>query len=67
MNHFPKDEELQGIYVKRCKCGARPYFDRISIPNESKLIACNCGLIGKSADTKQNAIDNWNMNKINSH
>ena len=29
MDRYPKDEQLTGIYVKRCKCGARPYMDRV--------------------------------------
>ena len=61
---YPKDEELKCIYVKRCKCGARPYFDRISIPNGGQWIACNCGRITDSGHTKQEAIDNWNNDKI---
>jgi hypothetical protein len=59
-----KDPELEGIYVKRCKCGARPYFDRIAIYPTSYWIACNCGRIGTSAFTKEECIDNWNHDKL---
>ena len=65
MKAYPKDKELEGLYVKRCKCGARPYYDRIAIPNGGKWISCNCGKIGESGDSKNEAIDNWNNNKIN--
>ena len=57
-----KDPNLKGLYVKRCKCGARPYFDRISAPPFPKWIACNCGKTGRSDVDKQKAIDNWNNN-----
>lgn len=59
-----KDPELKGIYVKRCKCGNRPYFDRIPIGKPLFWIACNCGRIGESGYNKQIAIDNWNKNLI---
>ncbi len=61
---YPKDKELTGTYVKRCKCGARPYLDRISIGESPKWIKCNCGRTGKSDFNKQIAIDNWNNDKI---
>ena len=56
-----KDPELKGIYVKRCKCGARPYWDRIPISTTPpQWIKCNCGRTGESANSKQEAVDNWN-------
>lgn len=61
---YPKDPELKGLYVKRCKCGARPYYDRVASGSGGKWIACNCGKTGKSALTKQEAIDNWNNDKL---
>ena len=66
MNRYYKDPELEGIYVKRCKCGARPYYDRIDplIPSYGCWIACNCGRIGKSGSSKQEAIDNWNAGEM---
>jgi hypothetical protein len=61
MTGYWKDPELEGIYVKRCKCGARPYHDRCPISmTPPQWIACNCGRMGVSADNKQEAIDNWN-------
>lgn len=64
MSESFKDPELKGIYVKRCKCGSRPYYDRIATPNGGHWIACNCGKIGESAETKKLAITNWNNNLI---
>lgn len=61
---YYKDPNLTGIYVKRCKCGARPYYDRISINPMPQWIKCNCGRTGKSDLDKQTAIDNWNNNKL---
>jgi hypothetical protein len=61
---YYKDPELKGIYVKRCKCGARPYYDRISIYPTPHWIKCNCGRSGESASDKQKAIDNWNNDKL---
>ena len=65
MEKYPKDKELKGIYVKRCKCGARPYLDRIVIYPTPFWIACNCGRIGESDTDKQEAINNWNNDKLN--
>lgn len=64
MEGYPKDLELKGIYVKRCKCGARPYFDRICAYPFNKWIKCNCGRWGKPDTDKQKAIDNWNNNTL---
>lgn len=61
-----KDPELKGIYVKRCKCGSRPYYDRICTSPEIHFIACNCGHITVgSSDGKQEAVNNWNNNVVN--
>ena len=60
MERYWKDPDLTGIYVKRCKCGARPYLDRIMISPIQWWIACNCGRTGNSDSNKQTAIDNWN-------
>ena len=62
MEKYHKDPELAGIYVKRCKCGARPYYDRIAEHNPSFgcWISCNCGEVGESGSSKQKAIENWN-------
>ncbi len=65
MDRYWKDPELKGVYVKRCKCGARPYYDRISIYGGGRWLACNCGRVGESGETKQDAINNWNKDKIN--
>lgn len=61
---YHKDPELKGIYVKRCKCGTRPYIDRIAIVPTPWWIKCECGRTGKSDIDKQKAIDNWNNNKL---
>jgi hypothetical protein len=64
MKSYPKDKELEGIYVKRCKCGARPYYDRVCSGSGGEWIACNCGRSGEVGLTKQEAIDNWNSDKL---
>ena len=65
MDRYPKDEQLTGIYVKRCKCGARPYMDRVMSGGTPKWIKCgNCGRTSDSDCDKQTAIDNWNQDKI---
>lgn len=61
---YYKDPELEGIYVKRCKCGARPYYDRIAVYPTPQWIKCRCGRTGKSALSKDDAIDNWNTDKM---
>lgn len=61
MERYEKDPELEGIYVKRCKCGARPYYDRICVSPVIRWIKCNyCDRTGKSDNCFQTAIDNWN-------
>lgn len=63
-----KDIELLGIYVKRCKCGNRSYYDRIypGPPLRSCWLKCdNCGRVGNTALSKEEAIFNWNNNKLN--
>lgn len=65
MEGYWKDPELKGIYVKRCKCGARPYYDRIAVFPKPQWIKCNyCKRTGESDFTKQGAIDNWNNDKL---
>lgn len=65
MISYPKDKEFEGVYVKRCKCGARPYWDRIASPFTSGgWVACNCGRSGKTGLTKDEAIQNWNNDKL---
>lgn len=64
MEAYEKDPELKGIYVKRCKCGARPYYDRIAIYPPPQWIRCNCGRTGESDLNKKIAIDNWNNDKL---
>lgn len=61
-----KDPELKGIYVRRCKCGSRPEYDRIDpcIPTYGCWIECRCGLVGKSGNSKQEAIDLWNSGEF---
>jgi len=59
-----KDPDLTGIYVKRCKCGARPYLDRCASGLTTWWIACNCGRTGISEIDKDEAISNWNNNKL---
>jgi hypothetical protein len=61
---YHKDPNLKGVYVKRCKCGARPYLDRISISPTPWWIACNCGRTGKSDTDKKEAINNWNQDNL---
>lgn len=63
MENYWKDPELTGIYVKRCKCGARPYHDRI-YAHPSVWIACNCGRMGISGSDKEEAVRNWNEGKM---
>jgi hypothetical protein len=60
MDRYPKDPELKGIYVKRCKCGARPYYDRICTSPIIHFIGCTCGRMAVGDNRKQIAIDNWN-------
>lgn len=64
MDRYPKDPDLKGIYVKRCKCGARPYLDRIAISPSRYWIACNCGKRSISDQDFDKAINNWNKNKL---
>ena len=65
MDGYPKDKQLEGIYVKRCKCGARPYMDRIMAGGIPKWLKCDsCGRTSVSDCDKQVAIDNWNNDKI---
>ena len=40
LERYAKDEKLTGIYVKRCKCGARPYSDEVAIGSRPTWIAC---------------------------
>lgn len=61
---YPKDPALKGIYAKRCKCGARPYLDRTACGQPVYWISCNCGKTSESSLDKQEAIDNWNNNKL---
>jgi len=65
MKTYPKDPALTGIYVKRCKCGARPYLDRIMIGSIPKWLKCDvCSKTSKSDTDKQSAIDNWNNDVV---
>lgn len=65
MERYSKDKEFEGIYVKRCKCGARPHWDRVSSPFCSGgWVACNCRRVGLNAETKDEAIKNWNEDKL---
>lgn len=64
METYPKDPNLKGIYVKRCKCGARPFYDRIMIGMIPKWIKCNCGRTGKSDIDFDTAVDNWNKDNL---
>lgn len=61
---YYKDPELKGVYVKRCKCGARPYIDRVAIAPTPWWIQCDCGRKGESSLNKNKAIDNWNNNNL---
>lgn len=65
-NQITKDPALANIYVRRCKCGERPYYDRIleEIPSYGCWVQCTCGLVGESGSSKKEAIDNWNAGKI---
>ena len=64
MERYPKDEKLTGIYVKRCKCGARPYSDEVAIGSRPTWIACNCGRQTKSFPTLEKAIEAWNSDDL---
>ena len=55
-----KDPDLKGKYVRRCKCGGRPYLNRIAIVPTPWWLACNCGWIGESGDSPDEAIKFWN-------
>ena len=59
-----KDPDLKGIYVRRCKCGGRPYLDRIAIVPTPWWIGCNCGQTGESGLSISEAVENWNDGKI---
>ena len=60
MERYYKDPVLAGIYVKRCKCGARPYHDRTAIGTGLHWIGYECGKTAKCDWDLQVAIDNWN-------
>jgi hypothetical protein len=62
METYPKDERLEGKYVQRCKCGARPHSDRL-YARFSWWIACNCGWTGASGSDLEEAIKKWNNNE----
>lgn len=64
MERFHKDEKFKGIYVRRCKCGARPHWDRLCDGYPLQWVACNCGRTAESEFKLQLAIDNWNNGKI---
>jgi hypothetical protein len=64
MERYFKDPDLKGIYVKRCKCGARPSLDRDVSPPTTWWIGCNCGRNSEPDVSKQKTIDNWNDNKL---
>jgi len=65
MDRYPKDPELEGIYVKRCKCGARPYYDRICTYPTIHFISCYCcDRMAVGDSDKQKAIDNWNNDNL---
>lgn len=59
-----KDPELKGIYAKRCKCGARPMYDRICTSPKIHFLKCSnyptCKRWAVGDSDKQVAIDNWN-------
>lgn len=58
-----KDPDLKGIYVRRCKCGGRPYLDRIAIVPTPWWLKCNCGYSGESGDSPEEAAKFWNEKK----
>lgn len=60
-----KDPELKGLYVRRCKCGKRPQYDRIDPCSDmGSWIVCVCGREGESGSDKDAAIKNWNDGKF---
>lgn len=60
-----KDPLLSGFYVKRCKCGCRPYSDRTATPGGAWWLTCeNCDKESEAAATLQEAIENWNTDKL---
>ena len=63
-DRYYKDPMLEGIYVKRCKCGARPYYDRCPGGGITYWIGCECGRTGESDIDFNVAIDNWNNDKL---
>lgn len=62
MKENAKDPRLAGKYVMRCKCGRRPYSDRL-YARASNWIACNCGRITSSFTTLAEAIQAWNQKR----
>lgn len=66
MDGIWRDPELRGVYVKRCKCGKRPQYDRVDpcMPSYGCWITCICGKEGLSGSSKTEAIDNWNDGKL---
>jgi len=57
-----RDPLLRGVYVRRCKCGCRPYLDRVI--GRNWWIACNCGRFGIVGCDILQAIKNWNNGLI---
>lgn len=55
-----KDPLLKGIYVKRCKCGKRPYTDRCPASQTTWWIVCDCGRESEPELELSKTIDNWN-------
>lgn len=54
-----KDPELKGKYVRRCKCGNRPYHDRCMAAPITYWIACNCGRETMGVSTSLDTVIEW--------
>ena len=66
IERYRKDPKLNNIYVKRCKCGARPYSDRMLFPSYTLYwIQCNyCNKSSVSDISLKKTISNWNNDKL---
>lgn len=62
-NPKDKDTRLKGIYVRRCKCGKRPFADRC-VGYSWWIYCADCGIQGAKSDDLEGAIENWNENDI---
>lgn len=63
-----KDRVLSGVYVRRCRCGRRPWHDRIfgctTHTNERYWLHCCCGLKTDEYKELVDAVEAWNQQKV---